>query len=143
MIAGTALQAYSQYQKGKSEAAVADNNAVLVDRQGNDVLNRGEGQARKIEIAGEQIDASARTIQAAGNAVGVSVDNARIASSLNAAADAEVTRANAAREAWGYKAQAQDLRAQASATRKAGFLGSLGTVLGGAGSVGGYLGSRK
>jgi hypothetical protein len=134
-LAGTALSAYGQYRQGQYEADVADNNARLMDYQRRDAIQRGEYDASDIEKQGMRESSEARAVNAAGNVEGKGVDVAADIPRYTSAIDAARVRAQAAREAWGFENEAQDLRARAKAQRKAGILGAFGTTLSGAGNA--------
>jgi hypothetical protein len=137
MAAQTAIQMKAQKEQADYQAKVDENNAVLATRQANDAIQRGAYEARRMEIAGRRASASAAVAVEANGLSSTSGTMANLVdqSRLNAAADADTIRANAAREAWGYKNETDELRERARQTRRAGFLGALGTGIAGAGSA--------
>jgi hypothetical protein len=137
-VAGGALiNAYGQVQAGKANQQIANNNARLAEYQASDSLRAGAQEAGAIQAEGRQAAASARV---AAGASGIdanvgSAANAQTTSLINSEADAARTTANAAREAWGYKQQARDLRVQGKQARKAGILGAIGSSLSAGGAI--------
>lgn len=135
-LASMALQAKAQHDAGQaqqaagdaqqaaanSEADLSDYNAGVAELQGQDSLERGaiaESRFRtqvrgaigrqRAGIAGSNVDVGY------GSAVDVQGDAAYLGE-----LDALTIRTNAAREAWGYKVQAEDLRTRATIARKTG-----------------------
>lgn len=141
--AGVGLNAYAQYQKGQVDSATALANAKLADAQAADATARGAYKARDIEIAGRQEGAAMLAASSAGNVTGPSVDDSLAISAEKAARDATIVKANAAREAWGFKSEAASSRAAAASSRKAGLLGALGSSLSGAATVASVVGDKK
>lgn len=135
MIGGTLLGMAAQYRQGNYDQQMALNNAMLTEYQRRDTLSRGGAEAGRVYAEGKNVGSEARAEIAAGNVDGPSLDTAVLQSRYNAALDAARLRANAAREAWGYANQAQDLRAQARESKRAGILGAFGTGLSGAGQA--------
>lgn len=164
-IASTATQVYGAVKQGQAakkageaeqaaandQADLSDYNAGIADLQATDAITRGTNEENKYrtqvrgivgqqraEFAGANIDVGY------GSAVDVQADAAQLGE-----LDALQIRTNAAREAWGYKVQAEDYRKQADILRKTGvnalaagqanasaaFIGAAGTALGGAGSL--------
>jgi hypothetical protein len=119
--ASTAAGVHAQ-ESAESQAGLSDYNAQVADLQAQDALDRGtvaEDQYRvgvrgmigkqRADIAGGNIDVGS------GSAVDVQHDAAFLGE-----LDALTIRTNAAREAWGFKVQSQDLRTRAAITRKEG-----------------------
>ena len=161
----TALSAYSQWQAGKSEAAVgqaqqraaekqaqlADYNAAVADLQAVDAYHRGEIEAHRFRARTRGVIGEQRTQFAAGNidvGYGSTVDVQADAAFLGEL-DALTISNNAAREAWGYRVEKKDLEIQADILRTEGAnalvagiqrrnaqrLGAVSNVFGGAGSL--------
>lgn len=169
MGVSAAYNAYSQHKAGSAakdvglaqqaaandQASISDYNAQVADLQASDAVTRGTQQENKFRAGVRGIIGTQRA-GFAGNGVdvgfGSSVDVQGDAAYLGEL-DALQIRTNAAREAWGYQVQAQDLRKQAEVQRKTGANAALagqnaqtaanyqavGTVIGGATSL---LGSR-
>lgn len=134
--AGTATSAYGQVKQGRaakqqgqaqqgaaeSEAQLSDYNASVADLQAIDAEQRGEEEASRYRagvrgIVGEQRTGFAASgVEAgSGSALDVQADAAFLGE-----LDALTVKTNAAREAWGYKVQATDLRKRAEIQRKEG-----------------------
>lgn len=150
-LASTAFSAYGQYQAGQAEsdaakyqAKVAKNNAILAGRAAEDATARGAIEESRQRAIGRRTLGSQRTAFAANGIDLASETVGDIAASqggLNEL-DALTIRANAAREAAGfrqeganYRAQAGLLKSQAANARYAGNLAAAGTVLSGASDV--------
>lgn len=129
-----------------SEAALNDVNAGVAEQQGRDAEARGQQEeARYREQVAQVLGAqsagyAASNIDiASGSAMDVRHDAERLAE-----LDVQTIRTNTAREAWGYRVQANDLRKRADIARKTGVyqaaagqaaatsatIGAAGTVLG-------------
>lgn len=134
-----------------SQADLADYNATVADQQARDAIQRGAEQESNFRMGVRGMVGKQRASMAAanvdvsyGSAVDVQADT-RYMGEL----DALTLRNNAAREAWGYRTQGEDLRRRAeiarregvmlerqgSEARTAGYIGTIGTVVGGAGSL--------
>lgn len=148
----TAMGAYGTYQQGQQQkaqaeyqAAVANNNAIIAERQAQDSLDRGrvEEQQHRLKVA--QMKGTQRSALAAS---GVQVDSG---SALDVVADtammgefdALTIRNNAEREAYAYRVQGSNYQAESGlyslAGRNAARNGSFGaatTLLGGAAQIG-------
>lgn len=162
LIATTAASTYSKFKserdgatgaerQGNYEKAILDQNAEYADAQAKDAIQIGQQQEYRQRAGVRSLVGSQR---AAGAAQGVDVDSGSMLDvQLEAVGvgelDALTIRNNAAREAWGYKVQAADLRnrgklaqyagrTQASTLRNA----SWGTLLTGASEIGQIYESR-
>jgi hypothetical protein len=165
MAASTAWKAYSEHKAGSaakklgeaqgdaadSEAQLSDYNAAVAELQAGDAVTRGTQQENRFRVGVRGMVASQRA-GFAGNGVdvgfGSAVDVQADAAYLGEI-DALQIRSNAAREAWGYKVQAEDFRRRGVIQRKEGknarlagkIAGSaanaeaFGTVLGGTTSL--------
>lgn len=133
------------------QASLSDYNAGVAELQAGDAIARGTEEENRYRtqvrgIVGEQRAgfAGANIDVGYGSAVDVQAD-----ATMLGELDALQIRTNAAREAWGFKVQAEDYRRQAEITRKSGdniaaagranqtaaFIGATGTALGGASSL--------
>jgi len=149
--ASTLVGAAGQKQQADASAAasnynskVQDMNATLSERRARDALERGklEEQQKRNEVA--QISGRQKAGMAAngvdlsfGSPLDVLVDTATMGE-----LDALTIRSNSAREAYDYRVQAVNGRADAnlsrmnaSATKKGGNLAAFGTLLSGAGKA--------
>jgi hypothetical protein len=163
--AGTATQVYGQVKAGQaqreagknakkaseSQAQLADFNASVAELQAKDAIERGaESESRfrttiRSTIGSQRAGFAAQNVDVGyGSPVDVQADSAFLGE-----LDAYKIRNNAAREAWGYNVQAQDLHKRAEITRKEGVyleaagrqnqsasnLAAAGSLIGGAGSL--------
>lgn len=132
-VAGGGMTAYGQYESGRANERLMKQNARVAEWQAEDALERGrraEGRSRvdvrrtigaqRAGLAASGVDIS----DADSSAMDLFADTARLGE-----LDALTIRNNAAREAWGYKTQAADLRARGSIARAEGTYGAVGTLL--------------
>lgn len=159
-IASAAGSAYGQIKAGgaekrageREEAAAQDQanlldwNAKVSELQAQDAIARGAEEESRFRMSVRQMLGAQRAGIAAGgvdvgfgSALDVQEDTAYLGE-----LDALTIRTNAAREAWGFKIEAEDQRRQAGIVRKAGryaamagrerrtqsYLGAANTVLG-------------
>lgn len=130
-IALGGVSAYNQYQNGRYQASVANQNAETATAQANDAINRGNAAAeqRRVQMR-QQLGTQAATLGAggadltSGTALDITGDTAQFGS-----LDALTTLNNAQREAYGYQVQATNYENQASAARSQGNMGALTTLL--------------
>jgi len=162
---GTATQVYGQVKAGQaqreagknaqkaseSQAQLADFNASVAELQAKDAIERGaESESRfrttiRSTIGAQRAGFAAQNVDVGfGSPVDVQADSAFLGE-----LDAYKIRNNAAREAWGYNVQAQDLHKRAEIARKEGVyleaagrqnqsaanLAAAGSLIGGAGSL--------
>jgi hypothetical protein len=134
--AGAATQAVGQYKAGQaakkageaqrdaseSEAQLADYNAQVADLQAADATARGAEDEQKFRTSVRGMIGSQRASQAAGNidVSGGSAADVQADAAYLGELDALTIRTNAAREAWGYQVQGEDLRKRADIARKEG-----------------------
>lgn len=136
MAAGTVYSAYGQYQAGKYNAAVSETNAALAEESAKDAERRGTAEASRYRMNIRQLQGRQRAaigsanIERSGSALDVLTDTAAIAEM-----DLATIRSNAAREAFGFRTQGLNYRAQGQLDRFAGKTGAFGTILGGSGRV--------
>lgn len=144
------VQAYSAYQGAKAErgqanfaAAVADNNATMADAAAVDAIQRGGEEANKVRRAGRSL-AGKQAVGMASSGVDIRtgagaqlLDETEFFTEL----DATTVRNNAARQAWGFRQEAQDYRSNATMSRAVAKASSPGraaalSLLGSAASTG-------
>lgn len=152
-IAGLATSVFGQVKSGKaqkaagkaqkvaaeSEAQLADFNASVADVQADDAIQRGNEEENRFRMGVRGMIGSQRASFAGagvdvgfGSAVDVQADAAYLGE-----LDALTIKTNAAREAWGYQVQGQDLRKRAEIARKEGvYLEKAGNAAGNAAYVG-------
>jgi hypothetical protein len=142
-IGSLVVGAYESYKAGQaakksgeagqaaanSQADLADYNAAVADVQAQDAVTRGAQEEARFRSGVRGMVGTQRAGFAAGNidvgsgsAVDVQADTAYLGE-----LDALQIKTNAAREAWGFTIQAQDLRKRAEIARKTGvFLEATG-----------------
>ena len=151
MIGSTGMGGVSAIQQGNAAAAsanynakVAEMNAKIADENARDALERGklEEQRKRQEVA-----AITGRKKAAMGANGVDIGfgsplDDLVDTAMLGEIDALTIRSNAAREAYGYKVDAVNGRADAALSRAnaksakvGGYLSAVGTVLGGGADV--------
>jgi len=113
-------QAEAQAQVQESEAAQLDYNANVAELQAADATKRGAEEEQRFRTQVKGLIGSQR---AGFGGQGVKVDNGSAAdvqadTRYLGEQDALTIRHNAAREAWGYQVQAEDLRQGAAIKRK-------------------------
>lgn len=127
-----AYQADQQQKQGKANAQIAENNAMLAQQDAdasNALANREmEQQSWRTRIAlGQQ-----RAAIAANNIDPTLGTPAEILgeTAMFGEVDQQTIRMNAARQAWGFNAQAQNQRTQGELARWSGNAQATGTILG-------------
>ena len=137
---GAVQQAGAASASARYNAKVADMNAKLADRAAKDALNRGALEEQKQRQKTAQLMGAQQAAMAAngvdvtfGSPLDTIVDTAVLGE-----LDALTIRSNAYREerdirqqGANYRGQAAMSRSQASSASTGGFLGAIGTVLGG------------
>lgn len=106
--------------QGNYEARLFEQNAGVADLQAADSIARGTLAEQKLRgetrqtVGGQRVGLAAQGIDInSGSAADVQAEAQSIGET-----DALTTRLNAAREAWGFQTQAQDLRNRAELTRR-------------------------
>jgi hypothetical protein len=131
----TAAAGVQQYESQKAEArynaAVENDKAKIADAQAEQALQLGnieeERQRARVRaaIGSQRVALAANNIDASsGSALDLIGETAQFGEE-----DALAIRANAAREAWGYKVGANDSRNQAKLTKTAGKNRATATLL--------------
>lgn len=134
---GTGMSAFGQMRAGKETKAIYDQNAQIADYQAEDALARGRVNEKMMRRQTEQTIGSQRAGLAA---QGVDINRGSALETQASAAylgelDALTIRNNAAKEAWGYRVQAQNLRNQGTIAKRDGTFGAFNTILGSTGSL--------
>ena len=137
--AAAGASAYGQYQQGKTNQKIANNNAVVAEYQAQDAQRRGEEEAQAARRQAQQLAGAQRATMASR---GLDISDGTPADILDqtdffGAEDARIARANAAKEAWALRARKGGFEAEGRAARSAGNWGATGSLLGGAASVSG------
>ena len=131
--AGAGFNASANRQAGKAQSALANYNASVADMQSADAIERGNIEANKQRVNTRRMIGSQRAAMAAqgidindadSSAVDVQADTAYLGE-----LDALTIKANAAREAWGYRVQAQDYRTRGAIAEAEGKNKAIGTLL--------------
>lgn len=147
---GAGASAYGSMRSGKETKGIYDRNAQIADLQAQDAIERGAVQEKMQRRQTEQVIGSQRTSLAAqgvdvnkGSAMDVQADAAYLGE-----LDALTIKNNAAKEAWGYKVQAQDARFKGKIAKREGEFGAFKTILGSAGELllakyGGGIGKKS
>lgn len=136
-VIATAYQANVQRQEGKANADIAENNARLAqadaDATNAMATRESEQQAwRTRALIGQQ-----RAAIAGNNLDPVLGTPAEIMgeTAMFGEVDQQTIRQNAARNAWGFNAQAQNFRTQGQLSRWSGNAQATGSILGGLASA--------
>ena len=137
MAAGTAINSYGQYQQGQAANAAAKYNAKMAEYSAQDAQRRGEEEAQAIQRKAASLKSSQRvSLAARGLDLGYgTAQDLQDQTDFFGLMDAQTTRYNAARDAWGARAQGTLARAEGRAAAYQGTLGAAGTLLSGAGQV--------
>lgn len=139
-LVGMGLAVGGGVQKGVAAKSAADanadtmdSNAVLADYAAQDAVQRGEQGAGRARMRGGQTIASQRAEYGAsgvdvrsGSAIDVGASTGAVSE-----LDAQIIKANATREAFGYSTQAKGMRRQARYSRQAGDAALTSSILGG------------
>lgn len=135
--ASTVVGAYGQYQQGQAANDAAKYNAKMSEYAAQDAQRRGEEEAAAIQRKAASLKSSQRAAQAA-RGLDVSYGTAgdlQDETDFFGQMDSATARANAAQQAWSYRAQGTLARAEGRAAAYQGTLGAAGTLLSGAGQV--------
>ena len=148
---GAVTQAYGAYATGQAnsnaanyQAAVARNNAIVAEEHARYALEAGRiGEQNQRQKTAQMIGAQRAQMAASGIDIGSGTPlNLQASTAQVGELDALTIRNNAMRQAYGYRVQASDFGAnaglldmQASNSRKAGTIGAISSIVGGAGSV--------
>ena len=125
-------QARNARAQADAQASALEANARNAQILGHDAIERGGQEELRLRRSLAQV-AGNQTVQAANSGIDInsgSVRDARNASVSEGEHDAEAIRFNAARERWGYQAQANNLNNQAAYARAAGRAASNNILFG-------------
>lgn len=137
LVGGTALSAYSNMKAGREQQKMFERNAGFADWQAADATTRGEVNEKRQRQATEGVIGAQRVSLAT---QGVDVN---LGSSLDVQADAAylgeldalTIRSNAAKEAYGFKVQAQDYRLRGKYAKQEGVMNAVQSIIGGGSSL--------
>jgi len=108
-LAGAGMQAAGDIQQGKMDVATAETNRRLAEAQASDALLRGTIEESRYRrqiaqvVGGQKAAFGQRNVAVSGTALDLLSDTAQVGEE-----DALTIRNNAAREAWGYRNQANE-----------------------------------
>lgn len=132
-IAGSYSKSKAEELQGDWEKSLNEHNARLAEMDSQDALERGERDATELKRQSKRLIGSQRVALAAqglelddGTALQLQTDTAE-----QAELDAITTRNNAWREAWGYRAQAQESRNRGAMAYSAAMTGARNTMISG------------
>lgn len=147
---GTYYQAQGQRTALKLQARIDEVNAKIAEGQARDVLLRGERSEQASRMSAAQLKSTQRAVMSS-NSIDLGYGSAaaiQTSTDYLSEMDANTIRANALREAWGYRMEGTNLRGSAAVNRAtargidpAGQ--ALGSLLTSAAQVGGAYASFK
>jgi len=116
-VGGGVLSAGSAYQQSQVAKQTARNNATVAENQAQEATRLGEKQAIEVQRRGAALKASQRVgLAAKGLDLGYgTAADLQDQTDFFTQSDVATTRTNAAKDAWGKRAQGANYRAQASA----------------------------
>lgn len=129
-MAGGGLGAVGALKSGNNAFAAGNYNAAAAEAEALDALKRGSGEERRYsrdlaQLTGEQrAEAGARNVTRSGTALDIVEDTSAIGEE-----DLMMIRNNAAREAFGLRSQASEMRRQGRGARRQSRMAAGGTVL--------------
>ena len=134
---GTALSARGQIKAGNAAKKAGDANAAILEARAIDATSRGVDEEQRYRSSVRGLIGSQRAGFAAqgidvgsGSAADVQADSAYLGE-----LDALTIRNNAAREAWGFRVEAQQAREGGKIAQKEGRWGAVNSIVGTAGSL--------
>ncbi len=133
MMGSTGVSAGAQLAAGFSNAKMSKANAGLAEAAAVDALARGADEESRYRMNIRQVQGRQRAAVAA-SGLTFSGSAAEIARDTDMIAEQDVAtiRANAAREAFGFRTQASTYRYQGRLDKRGAVTGAAGTFLGGA-----------
>jgi hypothetical protein len=137
MIGGTALDVFGKVKAGKQAKKIGEFNAKVAEAQADDAEERGRFEEDRFRTQLKVLKGKNRAGYA-GQSVKVDTGSAvDVAADIDflGEIDAQTIRANAAREAWGHRVQAQNSLMGASQAATQAYFGAGASILGGAGSL--------
>lgn len=137
--AGAIFGAASKREEGKEARRVAEHNARIAEMAARDAIMRASQQAGRHRMAASQVISQQQAIIGASGVDPGAGTAVRLAEASRGAStfDELVIKNNAARQAYGIKLQADEMRRQGRAAQKAANAAAVGVLLGGAGQVAG------
>lgn len=134
---GSLMGASAKRKEAEFEALMMEENAFNADRAAADAELRGEAEAGDRRIQGSEQIAEMRAAFGASGVDGSvgSAARAQVATRMVSEQDALIIRNNAAREAFGYRGKAMNLRRSARYRREGGEDAELGVLISGGGDT--------
>lgn len=140
-VAGGLMAADAQRQEGKANAAIAENNQRIAVQQADDANRLGARESQQAAWRTRAVMGQQRAAIAANNLDPTMGTPAEILgeTAMFGEVDQQNIRMNAARQAWGFNAQATNAANDASLSRWKGKTQSRNTILGSLAQAGGSL----
>lgn len=129
-VIGSLIQANSQYEAGQQDRQLGQANARFAELAAGDARQRGESEAGRIRMATSRMAGQQRVGAAVSGVDGKSTEDLMADTRMMGELDAQTTRNNAAREAWGYTVQASQQRRYGAQAASRGANQAAGTILG-------------
>ena len=136
-IGGSLLQAKGQTEDAAFQSNLMNQNAAFKNDTANETINSGDTAADWQRVKSGQAIGTQRSVQAA-NGIDVNSGSSALIqddTAMLGELDALTIQNNAAREAYGYRVQAQQGLSNAAQTVKNGKTAAMGSILGGAGKA--------
>ena len=136
-LAGSMMQAQGQKQNAAFESGMLKQNAMFKEQTAQETINAGDTSADWQRVRTGQMVGTQRSVQAA-NGIDVNSGSSALIqddTAMLGELDALTIQNNAAREAYGYRVQAQQDRTNAKQTVKNGNTAAMGSILGGLGNA--------
>lgn len=136
-LVGMFMGAYGQHKAGKVNQHLSEYNAGVAEWQADDAIRRGGVDATRRRtmtrgtIGSQRVSLARQGVEINdGSALDVQADSAYLGE-----LDAQTIQNNAAREAWGFKVQAYDMRLRGDAQRTQGDMAAVNTLLTGSSNL--------
>lgn len=138
-LISTLFGAWSGHESGKKNQQLMDYNAGIAEFQADDAIKRGTVAASRRRVQTRQVIGAQRA-ELAHQGVDINdVDSSAVDVQADAAylgeLDAVTIQNNAAREAWGYRVQAQDLTLRGRYAQQTGTMQGVQTILSGSSNL--------
>lgn len=130
-LVGGAMQAQGQREAANAQANAAEANAKIAEVQAQQAREIGGMEEQRILKQMRRVLGAQRTAFAAGNvdpSEGTALD-LQLETALEAKTDAEIARANAMRQAWGFDVEASQQRMAGRYARREGVQQARTTLL--------------
>lgn len=136
-VASAGMSAFSAYQSGQYQSAVARNNAMIAQQRADAARMQGLVEAQQQDYKTRAVLGQELAQQGASgiDISGRSAEDVRASTAMLGRLDALTKRNNAEREAYGFEIKKADYLADAEAKSSAGTMNAIGSLIGGAGSV--------